>query len=509
MGFRFKTANFWLPQFGSRPFPHLASSELDEALIADYRRYLPRAKEAGFDNLLIFGLIGEGGPNQMPADLERGFSRARDRQIRQVIDLIHDAGLKFLAGLGVYSWGFTNIIRAHPEVAGRAYRFRGIGSGYKGDHGQRNNLALLADYDRLEMEDITPRAGAEAWGVPVGDVLCASREESWYWQEQVIRFMLDRYDIDGFHTESADKGRCFCPECRQLENITYHVGINERTNECIKRLAPDCTLAVNPGVFFDGLRDLPALRRMASGADCFLDRMDGFHILGDYLIGPNKVLLNDRPVVAQALAPVPFGSFISLRDAGLERTTWFSPAPRSVVETIAAAYRDGLRGFEYYALGAFNNAGHELNTYVAGHALNQPEVPWHDTLEAVVDRLYRPTAAAVRTGLADLFAGVELSCFYNRVRVNMAGGADHYPVRYLLDTTPFFLLRHLRELQGFRKEAIRLRREVRDAERGDLLIACIDGTTGVLEQELTKHLGETVAPPPDTGRRVSATGEIE
>src|SRR5207244_3294960 len=107
----------------------LASSQLDEALIADYRRYLPRAKEAGFDNLLIFGLIGEGGPNQMPADLDRGFSPARDRLIKQVIDLIHGAGLKFLAGLGVYSWGFTNIIAAHPEVAGRSYRFRGLGEG--------------------------------------------------------------------------------------------------------------------------------------------------------------------------------------------------------------------------------------------------------------------------------------------------------------------------------------------------------------------------------------------
>ena len=39
-GYKYKVAYTWLPQMGSRPFPSLSSSELDDQLIEDYRRVL-------------------------------------------------------------------------------------------------------------------------------------------------------------------------------------------------------------------------------------------------------------------------------------------------------------------------------------------------------------------------------------------------------------------------------------------------------------------------------------
>ena len=123
MPFDFKIALCWLPHMGDKPFPCLFTSDLDDALIDDYRRYLPQVNEAGFDWIRIEGLFGENGPGQMPADLDRGFAPQADRQIRLMLDLIHDAGLKYLHCLPVFSAGFSNIIARHPEVRGRRFRF--------------------------------------------------------------------------------------------------------------------------------------------------------------------------------------------------------------------------------------------------------------------------------------------------------------------------------------------------------------------------------------------------
>src|SRR5262249_47986382 len=160
--------------------------------------------------------------------------------------------LKFLPGIGTYSWGFASIIEAHPEIAGKVHRFRGFGDASRGDHTQRNNEGLSADYGRLDEGEVRP--GETEEGLFARDVLCGSTGESWRWQERVIRFMLERYDIDGFHTESADLGRCMCEKCRRVENVAYHAAINERTNHLIKELAPEKTLAVNTGLEYDGMR---------------------------------------------------------------------------------------------------------------------------------------------------------------------------------------------------------------------------------------------------------------
>ena len=91
MPFDFKIALCWLPHMGDQSFPCLFNSDLDDALIDSYQRYLPQVKEAGFDWIRIEGVFGENGPGQMPADLDRGFSPQRERQIRLMLDLVHEA----------------------------------------------------------------------------------------------------------------------------------------------------------------------------------------------------------------------------------------------------------------------------------------------------------------------------------------------------------------------------------------------------------------------------------
>ena len=472
-GFKYKVGYLWLPQMSSRPFKSVFSSELDDQLIEDYRRYLPRVREAGFDYIVIFGLLGEGDPNQVPADLSQGFSPQRERQIHQMIDLIHQAGLKFLNGLGVYSWGFKNIIAAHPEVAARKYKFRGIDT-----YIRRSNAVLIGEYDRLDEGEIKADP----------DIMCATKEASWKWQEQVVRFFLNRYDLDGFHMESADRGRCWCPQCRKIDNIAYHARINERTTRLIKQLAPDKVVGISTcGLVLEGLRDLPALRQMARGADYLADYNE-YHFTHDPLkANRQQVWFNDRPAVAREVGPLAFGTMIHLRDAGLDRLTWFTPAPQTIVMIIGNAYRDGCRALEYYAMGAFNNPGHELNNYVAGHALSHPDQNWHEVLEAVVDRLYRPRSAKARKDLVELFRNAEMSCLANDIAFNMVHKVTA-PVPYLYDVIPYKQLRHQKELENHLKEGRRLEPLLGDKERAQRLVKCLEGTIATLQQHLRKTL---------------------
>ena len=482
-GFRYKVGCFWLPHMGSRPFPNLFSAELDQALIDDYRFYLPQVREAGFDYVSIAGLIAEGAHDQVPTDIERGFSQERDRQIRQIIDLIHGAGLKFVADLGVYSWGFKNIIGAHPEIRAHRYIFRGIT-----DYPGRNNALLLDEYDRLQEKEIEAEP----------DLMNAAVEESWQWQERVVRFLLKNYNFDGFHLESADLGRCWCPECRKTETIMYHAKLNQRTTGLIKEIAPDKIVGVHSGgLILEGLRDLPALQQMVKGADYYIDASEYYMTVDATPLNLQYIWFNDRPEVVKGVAPVAVGQFIHQRDPGLDRLSWFTPAVQTIVGTIGKAYRDGCRAQEYYSLGAFRNPSKELNNYVAGYSLNHPQEGWKEVLSAVVDRLYRPRSGNVREDLAEFFRKGEISCLANDVLLNMVlpkGSVgmmvtDPTPFPYLYKASLFKQLRYQRELElDFLPMARKLERDLGSRERAQRLVASLEGTIATVQKSVQKHL---------------------
>jgi hypothetical protein len=320
------------------------------------------------------------------------------------------------------------------------------------------------------------------------DIMCASKEASWKWQEAVVRFFLNRYDIDGFHMESADRGRCWCSQCRKIDNIAYHARINERTTTLIKQIAPDKVVGIATcGLVLEGLRDLTALRQMARGADYLADYNE-YHFTHDPLkANRQQVWFNDRPAVVRELAPVAIGTMIHFRDAGLDRLTWFTPAPQTIVMIIGNAYRDGCRALEYYSMGAFNNPGHELNNYVTGYALGHPDQSWQEVLEAVTDRLYRPKSAEARKDLVEFFRDAELSCLANDAAFNMESKLVS-PVTYFYDAIPFKQLRYQRELELHLKEARRLEPSIGDKERAERLIMCLEHTITTVQQHLQKTL---------------------
>ena len=160
-----------------------------------------------------------------------------------------------------------------------------------------------------------------------------------------------------------------------------------RVTQFIRSIAPNTVIgATTFGARVDALRTLPAIKEMARGVDYFIDATSQ-HLIDIVMLrqpsGPAKVLLNDRPQVVEAVAPVAYGPVLHARESGLDRHRWMTPCPRILCEAIAQAHRDGCRAVEYYAIGAICNAGSELNHYVVGYMLRHCGAPWRQTLEAV------------------------------------------------------------------------------------------------------------------------------
>ncbi len=91
---------------------------------------------------------------------------------------------------GILNWGFDKILQAHPE---------------------------LGTDNKHEMNPF--------------------KEESWKWLYRVFDYAADNYDIDGFHLEAADQGRCKTPECMENwpDNVAYYCYVTGRLADYLRQ----------------------------------------------------------------------------------------------------------------------------------------------------------------------------------------------------------------------------------------------------------------------------------
>src|SRR5260370_25660242 len=66
------------------------------------------------------------------------------------------------------------------------------------------------------------------------------REESWEWQFKIFDFVADNYDVDGFHLEAADQGRCSTKECMEKwpDSVSYFSYVTRRTADYLRKKDP-------------------------------------------------------------------------------------------------------------------------------------------------------------------------------------------------------------------------------------------------------------------------------
>ncbi len=350
-GFRHRAYLGWITDLDSRPDANAPwpSMRLDAALLEDYRRTFALMKRLGYNAIVIWGFYVS---RNWPVDINSAVTPERGALVSKLIELAHRQSIRVYTGLGVYSWGFQEIIRANPGLS-------------------RGN----------------PNA------------LCASQPESWEWMRRVIDFAMTRFPVDGVSLQSADQGRCPCEQCRRWSDTEYHVRLDIRASEYIRASWPGKTVAVSGwGMRFDDPRSLPALVELSRNIDYLIDVRDS----------TRQHDASWRKTLIQALAC----NFGTLGGPQVEppqhvaRDRWFLPIVRRSSEHLSELARDGGRACEYF-FHILNNPGDEISFWVAGKTLSNPETDWHKHLSSSVEELYSTTRRSTVDGLSDIFTQAE------------------------------------------------------------------------------------------------------
>ena len=333
----------WITDLATEPDAHAAwpSMRLGESLQRDYRETFELMQQLGLQDLCVWGLYAS---RAWPIDLQSCITPERARSVDQLISAAHARGVGVLSGLGVYSWGFDQILRANPHLM-------------KGN----------------------------------SHALCGSEEESWQWMRKVIDFVFTRFPIDGVSMQSADQGRCRCDQCIHFGDTEYHTRLNLRCATYIRSKWPGKTIGVSGwGMRFDDEASVPHFVEL------------GRHI--DYLIDvPDSSRRHDAGLRKRLVAALPC-AFGTLGGPQVEppqhwaRDRWFLPTIRSAGEHLVDLYRDGGRACEWF-YHILKNPGCEISTWVAARTLADPLTPWSKHLSESLERIYGVSKPRTRDAL--------------------------------------------------------------------------------------------------------------
>jgi hypothetical protein len=398
---------------------------LDERLLEDYRRTFDLMKRLGFNEISVWGLYVS---RSWPVDISSAVDPKRGTMVERLIDEAHTRGIRVYSGLGVYSWGFEEIIRAHPPLS-------------------RGNRQAM----------------------------CASLPEAWDWMQRVVDFVFSRFPIDGVSMQSADQGRCRCEQCQARTDAPYHALLNARTAEYIRRRYPGKTIGVNSwGLGFQDENALPVLAQMSK------------HI--DYLIDVHDSSRRRDPAYRKRLIGALDCSFGTLGGPQVEppqhwpRDRWFLPTAQRTARHLHQLFADGGRACEYF-FHILANPGDEISFWRAGKTLADPLTPWEAHLKSCIEALYGTTTPAACDGLAQVFLEAE-EAYLRHLPQDHCGTISLEPLVSNRAGPPIYLTERLtqsqREAYNQRLESIKMTLEklAPDIPRRDKImriIRCIEG----------------------------------
>ena len=141
--------------------------------------------------------------------------------------------------MGLFSWGYDQIIRADPAVRGR-----------------------------------------DKAGKPMDHVMCGATEKAWGYVEKILDTAMSRFDFGGVHLESADLGWCQCPECGgKYGTVGYNVRLNIRAADYIKRKWPGKVVTCIPINWLGGSgrshfdqAEQDRIVELSKHVNCFMDQ---------------------------------------------------------------------------------------------------------------------------------------------------------------------------------------------------------------------------------------------
>jgi hypothetical protein len=365
-GYKYRVAfGAWINDMRNEPLPleNWPAANFDSETINSAIRAFDVQSEAGFNLVDNFGLFAT---TSYPLDIVGAFGDPdRRRKVQGLIATAKERGLKTLFGLGLFTWGFDEIIRQDPEVRG------------------------------------TDRAGK-----PHAHAMCGAKEKAWKYIEKIIDCALGEFDFAGVHQESADLGWCHCPECGgKYGGVGYNIRLNIRAADYIKHKWPDKLINVIPINWLSGTgrehfdaEEKKAIIELGNHIDCFMDQ--GWR--GTYIADAERKDFCRQLRCAYGTS----GGLWLYHSARVDRTSYFLPYPRRTAHAIRMHFDDGARGCMFYQ-GPMANPAVEINTAVGGRILGDPARRAQDALFEAVGVYYKPRNSAVHKKLVDVFQRAE------------------------------------------------------------------------------------------------------
>jgi hypothetical protein len=416
----------WITDLATDPDRTAAwpSMRLDEGLLEDYRNTFRLMQRLGFNEMSVWGLYVS---RSWPVDIRSSVTDERGAMVEKLIEAAHRHDVRVYSGLGVYSWGFDQIIQTHPKLT-------------------RGN----------------PNA------------LCASEPESWRWMQRVVDFIFERFDIDGVSMQSADQGRCRCDQCLAHSDAEYHALLNVRVSEYIRSRWPRKTIAVNSwGMKFEEPETLPSLVKISEKVDYLIDVHDT----------SRKHDPSYRKKIIESLR-CDFGTLGGPQvepPQHWERVRWFLPTIKRVGSHLQELAAEGGRACEYF-FHILENPGDELSFWLAGKTLSAPAQPWERHLQDSVEELYGVSKPSIRDGLVQAFLDAE-EAYFRHLPPRMSGTISMEPLVSGHAGPAVYLSKRLTaeqraayaaDLKGVRTQFEKLKAGVRRGARIGKILRCLD-----------------------------------
>lgn len=429
--FTFRVTSGWLRDLASEPTPYdtWPCIRWDEQLLADQRRFLEVQVELGMTYNLAWGFfIDRAWP--VPFDPDRVIDEARAERLKIFIDAAHERGLKILSGVGIYSWGFDEIIAKVP----------GVSAGH-------------------------PHA------------MCPFRDEAWDWQRRVLDFLMDPgWGLDGISMQSADQGRCDCLKCSQLSPARHHAMILVRSAEHVRAGRPDWVIGQALwGLRVDEPGEFEYLKQISQAVDYMIE------------VRELSAAAGRRVEIIQNL-DCAFGSvggvFVE-PPQHWPRLRWFVPCGLSSAQALAKLWADGGRACEYFYR-PFANPVEEVSWRTGARVLVSPTTAPETALSAAIEAVYEVTGSTL-ADLVDWFARGETAYFSRSSFENGRGPLSLEPLIWSENPAaagPAIYLRdrmsaqdraaYAQELEQLRVELVKM--EIPKREVVDKTLQAIEGT---------------------------------
>jgi hypothetical protein len=361
-GYKYRIAfGCWINDMRSEALPlqQWPAPHLDEVTISSILAAMDVQSRAGFNYLDAWGLFATYG---YPPDITSAFTdSARAAQVKRLIREASSRGIKLIFGMGLFSWGYDQIIRADPAVRGK-------------------NKA----------------------GQPLDHVMCGATEKAWSYVEKILDTALSSFEFGGVHLESADLGWCDCPACGgKYGTVGYNVRLNTRAADYIKRKWPGKIVTCIPINWLGGSgrahfdqAEKDQIIELSKHIDCFMDQgWNGTFIADEERKAFIKKLHSDYGTS---------GGLWVYHCGRWDRLSYFLPYPKRAAAAIRQHHDDGARGCMFYQ-GPVVNPAVELNIAVGGRILVDPNRSVDDVLAEVIELYYRPRDARTRKTAADIF----------------------------------------------------------------------------------------------------------